>query len=176
MAAASSDYRVSEAGWAHRLDRYVAVAAAVALTDQLLKRLVEGSLAVGQRVTLIPGFMDLDLVYNTGAAFSLGEGAGWVFVVIAAVLVIGMAVWVVREELPSSLVLSLACVAGGGIGNLIDRVMTGRVVDFLATSFIDFPVFNLADIAVTCGIVAVLVSWLVWDRSRGADAEGSTRG
>ncbi|MCH3968411.1 MAG: signal peptidase II [Atopobiaceae bacterium] len=175
MAAASSDYRISEAGWAHRLDRYVAVAAAIALTDQLLKRLVEGSLVAGQRVSLIPGVMDLDLVYNTGAAFSLGEGAGWVFVAIAAVLVVGMAVWVVREELPSSVVYSLACVAGGGIGNLIDRVTSGRVVDYLATSFIDFPVFNLADIAVTCGIVAVIVSWLVWDHSRVADAGGSDR-
>ena len=70
--------------------------------------------------------------------------------------------------MPASLVCALGAVAGGGVGNLIDRVAAGRVTDFFCTTFIDFPVFNVADIFVTCGVViAFALAWR-WDVAREA--------
>lgn len=71
--------------------------------------------------------------------------------------------------MPMGLVCSLGLVAGGGVGNLIDRIVAGEVTDFFATTFVNFPVFNVADIFVTCGVVAVLLCWQRWDAGRGED-------
>ena len=114
---------------------------------------------------------------NTGAAFSIGRGATWFFVgcAVVAFVVACMLVW--NNELPFPLVLSLGCVAGGGLGNMIDRVATGSVTDFLATAFIDFPVFNVADIFVTCGVVVSLVLYLRWEATEGVgDTLGTADG
>ena len=76
--------------------------------------------------------------------------------------------WVWHERtMPLALACALGAVAGGGVGNLIDRVAAGGVTDFFATAFVDFPVFNVADIFVTCGVVLVLVLWWRWDKERG---------
>ena len=64
-----------------------------------------------------------------------------------------------------SLTASVACVVGGGLGNMVDRLARGSVTDFIATAFIDFPVFNVADIAVTCGIAISLIGYLMWEQS-----------
>lgn len=152
-----------------RLALFVAVAAVVAAIDQLSKVAVVSSLTPGQAVTFIPHVMDLLLTFNVGAAFSLGQGAGPLFVCVAAILALGGA-WLVwsRPELPLHLVVVGACVAGGGVGNAIDRVIRGSVVDFFATTFVDFAVFNVADIFVTCGIPLLFVLWLRYDAQRSA--------
>ena len=152
---------------ATRLALFALVAAAVVLLDQLSKAAVRAALVPGEPVTLIPGVMDLSLVYNTGAAFSLGEGAGPLFVAIAAVISCA-GLWVAwrRTDVPMSLLLVIAGVAGGGIGNAIDRVTLGAVTDFFKTTFIDFAVFNVADIFVTCGVFVALVLWCRWDAAR----------
>ena len=152
---------------ATRLALFVLVAAAVVLLDQLSKAAVRAALVPGEPVTLIPGVMDLSLVYNTGAAFSLGEGAGPLFVAIAAVISCA-GLWVAwrRTDVPMSLLLVIAGVAGGGIGNAIDRVTLGAVTDFFKTTFIDFAVFNVADIFVTCGVFVALALWWRWDAAR----------
>ena len=59
---------------------------------------------------------------------------------------------------------------GGGIGNAIDRVMAGRVTDFFATTFMDFAVFNVADVFITCGVILTFILWCRWDVKREADA------
>ena len=158
---------------ATRLALFVLVAAAVVLLDQLSKAAVRAALVPGEPVTLIPGVMDLSLVYNTGAAFSLGEGAGPLFVAIAAVIsCVGLWVAWRRTDVPTSLLLVVAGVAGGGIGNAIDRVTLGAVTDFFKTTFIDFAVFNVADIFVTCGVFVALVLWWRWDAARERSAAG----
>lgn len=117
--------------------------------------------------TLVPGVLDVRLIRNTGAAFSIGEGAGVLFVIIAAVVVAACAFLVWHEgELPLFLVVSIGCVAGGGVGNMLDRIIDGAVTDFLATTFMDFPVFNVADIFVTVGVAATLIGYFVWERRR----------
>lgn len=155
-----------------RIAGFAGVAVCGVVLDQVTKAWARTALAGGP-VTVVPGYLDLALVKNTGAAFSIGSGATWVFALLAIGIVAVCTVWVVREcEMPMGLVCSLGAVAGGGVGNLIDRVVAGEVTDFFATTFVDFPVFNVADIFVTCGVVLVIYLWWRWDSERQAqDAE-----
>jgi signal peptidase II len=141
----------------------------VLIADQVTKALVRGSLAVGASVPFIDGFMSLTHVRNTGAAFGLFPGRMPVFIAIA-MLVLGGIAWVWWRLKPRSawVVVALGLVAGGATGNLIDRVLAGRVTDFFDVGW--WPVFNIADIALDVG-VAVLLVWLLFtgDES-GADA------
>lgn len=147
----------------HRITLYFVIVLVGIILDQLTKAWAREAL-VGGSQTFIPGILDLMLVMNTGAAFSIGAGSTWVFIIIAAVLVGAATLWVIREDaLPTPLVCTLACVSSGGLGNLIDRVVFGKVTDFFATTFMDFPVFNVADIFVTCGVVLSLIVLFRWD-------------
>lgn len=149
---------------AARLVLFALVATAVVALDQLSKVAARAALTPGDPVTLIPGVMDLSLTYNTGAAFSMGEGAGPFFVLIALVMcAAGVYVAWRRTDVPLSLLLVGAGVVGGGIGNAIDRVAFGAVTDFFKTTFMDFAIFNVADIFVTCGVFVALVLWWCWD-------------
>ena len=144
------------------------------LVDQVTKAAVRASLVSGKPQEFIPGVLDLSFVKNTGAAFSLGEGAGPVFIVFAAV-VLAFGIWLVwsHDGLPMPLVVSVACVCGGGVGNMIERMIFGYVTDFFATSFIDFPVFNVADIFVTVGIAVSVILYLVMVDAPASASEGS---
>lgn len=113
---------------------------------------------------LIPGVINLIHVENTGAAFSLGQGATLLFVAVAIAFVIAATLIVWRTpDLPYGLVITIGLVAGGGLGNMIDRIMGGSVTDFIATAFIDFPVFNVADICVTIGVILSIIGYWVWE-------------
>lgn len=148
----------------------------VVAVDQATKAAVLVKLQAGPK-TLIPGLFDLVLVHNTGAAFSFGEGGGVFFALVALVFLIGSVVVVWRmPELPVALVVALGLIAGGGTGNMVDRLMEGSVTDFIATTFMQFPVFNVADICVTVGIVFMLVGYLRWEGSGEDDAEGQADG
>ncbi len=134
------------------------VALVVLLVDQLTKLAVR---AVGDalHVTVIPGVIDFMFVCNIGAAFSMGEGHGIAFAVLALAVII--AVYLVRApQLAHLEVVGMAMVAGGAIGNAIDRLAFGFVTDFIATTFIDFPVFNVADIGITVGVVLALFGYM----------------
>lgn len=149
---------------AARLALLGGAAAAVVVLDQLSKAWVRAALVPGKPVTLVPRVMDLSLVYNTGAAFSMGEGRGALFVLICAVICAGCCVLAWRErDMPPALLAMLGCVCGGGVGNAIDRVVAGRVTDFFATTFMDFAVFNVADVFITCGVILAFVLWCRWD-------------
>ena len=149
---------------AARLAPLGAAAAAVVVLDQLSKAWVRAALVPGKPVTLVPHVMDLSLVYNTGAAFSMGEGRGTLFVLICAVICAGCCVLAWRErDMPPALLAMLGCICGGGIGNAIDRVVAGRVTDFFATTFMDFAVFNVADVFITCGVILAFILWCRWD-------------
>lgn len=142
----------------------------VALIDQVTKAAVRHvSPEPGFMRTLIPGVINLVHVENTGAAFSIGEGAGVVFAIVAVVFACVAFFTVVREEVSIPLTAAIGCVVGGGIGNMLDRLMHGSVTDFIATAFIDFPVFNVADIAVTCGMVAAFVLYLLWEKREASE-------
>ena len=120
--------------------------------DQATKAAVTVNLE-HQSMTLIPGVIDIVYVENTGAAFSIGQGGGLFFIIVAVAFLIGamFTVWN-KPDLPMGLVVSIGLVAGGGMGNMVDRLMEGYVTDFIATRFIDFPVFNVADSALCIGV------------------------
>jgi signal peptidase II len=134
------------------------------IADQATKVAVRHIMPLGSPSrTLIPYLVDVLRVENTGAAFSIGQGATWLFVGCAIVAFIVALRFVCTCELPMPIVLALGCVAGGGMGNMVDRLVQGSVTDFLALSFINFPVFNVADIFVTCGTLACCVLYLRWE-------------
>jgi signal peptidase II len=138
----------------------------VVVLDQATKAGVDKITDAGPTV-LIPGILNLTYVENTGAAFSIGQGGGAFFVVVAVAFLIGSLYLVWKEkELPIQLVVSIGLVAGGGMGNMIDRVMQGFVTNFLSAAFIDFPVFNVADICVTVGIFVSVIGYWIWESQR----------
>ena len=147
--------------------------------DQLTKRWVLSNIPAGSRRPFIPGVLDLFHVQNDGAAFSIGSGRPLFFAALTAFVVLGMLYAVMREKnLPLPLIAILGLVAGGGIGNGLERVAHGSVTDFLATTFMNFAIFNVADIFVTCGIIAACIYWFVWDskrRSSENDGEASEK-
>ena len=160
---------------AGRLATFLTVASLVVIVDQATKAVVRHLAPLGTAArTLIPGVLDLYHVENSGAAFSIGEGAGLLFALLAFAVFIGASIWIWREALPIHLVVYIAFVAGGGIGNMVDRIAAGSVTDFLAATFIDFPIFNVADIFVTCGVFLTLVGYTVWDTRRQRQAAAET--
>lgn len=149
---------------AGRLATFLTVVGLVVLVDQSTKAAVRLAAPLGTPAhSLIPDLIDLWHVENTGAAFSIGQGASLLFVIFALVVFLASAVWVMRERLPLNLVVSISCVAGGGVGNMVDRLSKSSVTDFLSLHFIDFPVFNVADIFVTCGVICAFLLYLRWD-------------
>ena len=149
-------------GRRRKMDRFFAVMAAawVVIIDRYVKRAVVLALAPGDSAELLPGLFRLEHVHNYGAAWSSFSGARWLLVGVTAAglaLLFYLVTTIVRHPLG---VWSLWLVIGGGIGNLIDRVRNGYVVDMIATEFINFPVFNIADIFVTCGTAAAAIYYL----------------
>lgn len=132
-----------------------AIALGAVVLDQITKAFVSSHYAVGDARALFPG-LRLYYTKNDGAAFSILSGHRWLFLWFS-MLAMGLIVYLLirysrRHPL---LTVSLAMVLGGGLGNLIDRVLYGSVVDFLDFTFMRFAVFNVADIFVTCGAVAL---------------------
>ena len=152
-----------------RLAVFLTVVSVVVLVDQATKAAVRYIAPVGtQARSLIPGLVDLWHIENTGAAFSLGEGAAPVFVLLALAVLVASLILITKQALPFFLVISLACVAGGGVGNMVDRLVSGSVTDFLSLVFINFPVFNVADMFVTVGVIVTFIGYITWDRKRQA--------
>ena len=139
--------------------RYYVLGAAIAALDQLTKALAEGLLKPGVYVDLLP-FLSWKLSYNKGAAFSFLAGAGgwqrWFFVAVGVGFSIFL-IWEIRKLKPGQWLYGTVYgfILGGAIGNLIDRVLHGEVVDFVAVHYgwFNFPVFNVADSAVFLGAV-----------------------
>ena len=129
----------------------------VVAADQVTKHLALTSLA-GDPLALIPGWLSLRLTYNSGGAFGFMQGAPGFFLVAGLAIFVLILMWVGRLE-DDELVLPLALVLGGGIGNLTDRVLRdfgGGVVDFIDLSF--WPTFNVADTAIVFGVILIFAT------------------
>jgi len=138
----------------------------VVVLDQLSKYWVVSSFQEFEVLTVWPVF-NLTLVYNTGAAFSFLSDAGgwqrWFFVAVGVIVSLAMVIWLARLGARERLTAyGLALVLGGAIGNLIDRILLGKVVDFLQWHWHDWywPSFNVADSAITLGVVLLLADGL----------------
>ncbi len=139
--------------------------------DQLTKQAAVTALKGKDPAVLIPGVLELYYLENTGAAFSMLENAQWLFALIAIAAAVLIAVLLTRIPQKRHFVplhLCLVFIAAGAVGNLIDRLMLHYVRDFIYFVIINFPVFNVADIFVTCGVALSLVGFLVWDHRRAA--------
>jgi signal peptidase II len=150
--------------------KWLKLAAFLVVIDQASKLIVENTLHFGQRIELLP-FFDLTLVYNRGAAFSfLAQGTGWQrwFLSAVAVLAIAFILWLMRTQAQDSrrLMLALTLILSGAVGNLIDRLVYGHVIDFVLLYWHPwyYPAFNVADMAITVG--AILLVWDEWRRWR----------
>ena len=135
-------------------------AAGIVAADQFTKYLTVANIALYEDVPFIPGLLQLTYVQNTGAAFSSFEGQQWLFALIFAVFTC-LIFWEYFKKPMGFSTFERWCIAaiyGGGLGNMIDRVRLGYVVDMIETTFMEFPVFNVADCFITCGCFAMMFS------------------
>lgn len=135
------------------------IAFLIVIIDQVSKTLIVDNLKIeGNSVTVINGLLDFTLSYNDGMAFGIGSSAfRWIFVAIMLVVGCFLVYLMLKPKYNSKLFfISSALIIGGGIGNAIDRVINGYVVDFLALSFFP-PICNFADYAITFGTVLLLI-------------------
>ncbi|NQZ31609.1 MAG: lipoprotein signal peptidase [Oceanospirillaceae bacterium] len=141
--------------------------------DRLTKVIAEAELTFAQANPIIAGFFDLTLLYNKGAAFGFLAQAGgwqrWIFTALAVVMSVVLIVWIKKNPVKLWWLNSgLALILGGALGNLYDRVMQGKVVDFLSFHFgsYSFPAFNIADMAISCGAFLLIVDMLFFEKKR----------
>ncbi len=135
--------------------------------DQVTKYLTVANIALGEELPFLPGLLRLTYVQNTGAAFSSFEGQQWLFAVIF-VLFTGMILYEYFKKPMAFTTFERWCIAaiyGGGLGNMVDRVRLGYVVDMLETTFMEFPVFNVADCFITCGCVLMMGHLVLFNKA-----------
>jgi signal peptidase II len=146
----------------------LSVAVAVVVLDQITKAMVRPALALHESIAVIPGFLDLTRVHNTGAAFGMLNAVDFpmkplVLSLVALVALGGVAWYAATVPLPDRLArLGVAGVLGGAVGNLIDRATTGYVLDFVDAYWNGwhFWAFNVADAAITVGVIFMILDML----------------
>ena len=141
-------------------------AAGIVAADQFTKYLTVANIALWEDVPFLPGLLQLTYVRNTGAAFSSFEGQQWLFALIFIVLTV-LIFWEYFKAPMGFTTFERWCITaiyGGGLGNMIDRVRLGYVVDMIETTFIEFPVFNVADCFITCGCILLMVHLVLFNK------------
>ena len=160
-------------GW-----RWLPLALGVIVLDQATKAWLVQHFTLYQSVRVLP-VLDITLMFNTGAAFSfLSSASGWqkwMFIALASVVSVAIVLWLRRLKARSQglLCCSLTLILGGALGNVIDRVRIGHVVDFISAHWgkaYYFPAFNVADSAITIGAILLLLD--AWRESRSANKVG----
>ena len=152
---------------------YALLLAACIAGDQLLKYWVVNHLEVGQSAAFLPGLVQLTRLHNTGAAWGSFSGSTALLTAVTAVLLLAVAWLVLKKIIRHPLGLCAAMlVLGGGIGNMIDRLCRGYVVDMFDLEFMNYPIFNLADCFVVVGVIlgAVYYLWF-YDKYDGRKAK-----
>lgn len=147
---------------------YYLIAVLVLVLDFITKKIIETQLNLGDQISVIGNFFLITSHRNSGAAFGILQGRRWFFIIITCVIVIGI-IWyiqAVRKSAKPWLLVGLGLVLGGAIGNFIDRALYGEVVDFLQFNFgsYQFPIFNVADSAIVCGVALILIDTLLMAR------------
>ena len=139
----------------------------IVAADQFTKYLTVANIPLFGHVDFLPGFLGLTYVQNTGAAFSLFSGMQWLFMLVFLVLTVAL-IWEYKKKAMPFTTLErwlLAAIYGGGLGNMIDRVRLGYVVDMIQTEFMDFPIFNVADCFITCGCILLMVHLVFFNKA-----------
>ena len=146
---------------------YAILTVILVVLDQIVKYLVLQNIALGEHIPFIPYILDLTDVQNTGAAFSSFPGMRWLFFVIFVLFTVAIIWEFSKKRMPFTTFDRWCIVAifGGGLGNIIDRVRLGFVVDMIELDFMTFAVFNIADCFISCGCVALLISLLFFNKN-----------
>lgn len=139
------------------------VATVIILFDQFSKYGISRELLIGEKVSLISNVLSFTKAYNTGAAFSLLQDKTPLLVFFSIFVSLIIIIYFIKqkETLPLSLVMGWGLILGGTIGNMIDRIRFGYVIDFIKLDFINFPIFNLADFSINVGAFLILVYLLL---------------
>lgn len=142
------------------------IIAALVILDQVTKILVAGNMVLYESIPVIPKLFSLTYIHNYGAAWGMFSEHRWVFLIITAIALIIMPIILYRyRKLHFLFGFSLSMILAGAIGNMIDRVFLGYVVDFIEVVFIDFPIFNVADICVVVGAVLMAIYLIFLDKT-----------
>lgn len=140
------------------------VSALIVLLDFITKRIVSGSMYLYESIPVIENVFNITYVKNTGASFGMMSGARWFFVAVTVILIGAVVFYTVKNKVRNKLfLLSTSFVVGGGIGNLIDRIATGEVVDFFDFCLINFAIFNVADCFVVVGVILIVLYYILDD-------------
>ena len=145
---------------------YTLFVAVIVIADQITKYLTVANIALYADVPFIPGLLQLTYVQNTGAAFSSFQGQQWLFALIFLVFT-GAVLYEYFKKTMGFTTFERWCIAavyGGGLGNMIDRIRLGYVVDMIETTFMEFPVFNVADCFITCGAIALAAHLILFNK------------
>ena len=141
---------------------WIILSVIVILLDQATKLIIDHHMRLSHSVPLIQNVFHITHVKNEGASWGVLSGGRWFFIILTVLVLVALFVWCVKKKPKHPLLCaSLSLIAGGAVGNLIDRIATGKVTDFLDFCLIHFPVFNIADIAITCGTVLLCVYILI---------------
>ena len=145
------------------------------LIDQLTKLLTANLMDLYESIPIIKDVIHITYVQNTGAAFGMMKDSRWLFMIVSTVMIIGLSLYLYLGHAENRLYgISIAMIVSGGIGNMIDRIGRGYVVDFIDCRFIDFYVFNVADsfVCVGCGmfLAAALYAEIAEYRKKKAQA------
>lgn len=134
--------------------------------DQLTKLICIKSLEVGESVKVIPGVLNFTYIRNEGAAFGSLSESRWVFMIASVILIAAIIGYVIYDKtLKNSMVVCLSMIAGGGVGNMIDRIALGYVVDFIDIKFLPFWkwIFNVADSFVCVGAALLILFFIMYE-------------
>lgn len=140
--------------------------AGITAADQLIKYLVVQNIPLYAQIPAIDGLFHLTYVRNTGAAFSIFQGMQWLFLVIFILLTV-VVVWdFAKQRMPFTKLERwlIVCIYAGGLGNMIDRVRLGYVIDMIEVEFMNFPVFNVADCFITCGCILLMLHLIFFNK------------
>ena len=153
---------------------WYALALIVVIVDQWTKWLAETKLTFHDPVPVIEPFLNWTLAYNYGAAFSFLADAGgwqkWFFSGLALLMSLVLILYLIKAPRKATLLsLGLALVLGGAVGNLIDRLLHGHVIDFIHVHYADawhYPIFNIADIGISLGVLLIVIDMLFLEKKR----------
>ena len=142
------------------------MAAGMVFADQLTKFWVVRDIPLYHQVQVLPGFIGLTYIQNRGAAWGSFSGMIWLFALIFAIFTVGMIWEFSRKKLPFKTFerWCIAAIWAGGLGNMIDRIRLGYVVDMIRTEFIEFPIFNVADCFITCGSILLVLHLIFFNK------------
>lgn len=152
----------------------LSLSAVLVIVDQIIKFIASKNLIPGTTTSLIniggKDWLNLTYVENTGAGFSLLQGFRWLLVTVTAAFIIAAVVFLILKKPKNQWYLwSLSVIIGGGLGNLLDRIFRGYVIDYIDVRIINFAVFNFADCCVVIGAIILLIATLFFSKENKDD-------